>query len=259
MKVAILPGITEIARVAADRIQSVCASTSYPVLGLATGSSPLPLYDELIARHRAGALSLANARSFNLDEYVGLPADHPERYITFIRQHLTDQVDIPDDQVQGPDGLASDLDAAANAYDAAIEQAGGIDLQILGIGADGHIGFNEPGGSLASRTHVGFLTERTRSDNARFFNGDIEAVPTRCITQGLGTIMEARSLVLIATGASKAAAVHQMVEVGVSALWPASIMQFHNDALVLVDEDAASELVLADYYRELWAREPATD
>lgn len=254
MQVAILSDTTEIARVAADQIQAVCETKSSPVLGLATGSSPVPLYDELISRHEAGTLSFADARSFNLDEYVGLPADHPERYITFIREHLTDHIDIPADRVQGPDGLTSELATAADAYDAAIKEAGGIDLQILGIGSDGHIGFNEPGCSLASRTHVGVLTERTRSDNARFFDDDIEAVPTHCITQGLGTIMEARSLVLIATGAGKAEAVHQMVEGGVSALWPASVMQFHNDALVLVDEAAASQLVLADYYREVWAR-----
>lgn len=257
MKVAILPDLAAIGRVAADRVEAAVAARPHPVLGLATGSSPLSLYDELIRRHRSGALSLLTARSFNLDEYVGLPADHPQRYITFIRHHLTDHVDIPDDAVRGPDGLAEDLPGEAAAYDRAIAEAGGVDLQVLGIGSDGHIGFNEPGGSLASRTHVGVLSDQTRRDNARFFGGDVDAVPTRCLTQGLGTIMEAREEVLIATGEKKAEAVHQMVEGGISQRWPATILQTHPDVWVLLDEAAASRLELADFYREVWEKDPS--
>lgn len=252
MKVAILPDLAAIAAVAADRFEQLLTRDPEAVLGLATGSSPLPLYGELVARQQAGRISFSRARAFTLDEYVGLPADHPQAYRSVIHRDFTDQVDFAAGAVEGPDGNAPDLGAEAARYDAAIREAGGIDLQILGIGADGHLAFNEPGGSLASRTHVGVLTQRTRRDNARFFDGDVDAVPTHCLTQGLGTIMEARGLVLIATGANKATAVHEMLEGGVSALWPATLIQFHPDALVLLDEDAAAELTLADYYREVW-------
>ena len=203
MRIAILPTPEDIAVVAADRIQQLLARKPAAVLGLATGSTPLPLYDELTRRCEAGQISFAQTQSFNLDEYVG------------------------------------------------------IDLQILGIGADGHIGFNEPGGSFASRTHVDVLTEQTRRDNARFFDGDITKVPTHCITQGLGTIMESGEALLIATGAGKAEAVRQLVEGAISARWPATILQMHPNAVVLLDEDAAVGLELADFYREVWAKHQA--
>lgn len=255
MRVAVLPDAAAIGRVAADSVEELLAARPDAVLGLATGSSPLPLYDELTARASGGRLSFSRAWAFTLDEYVGLPAGHPESYGSFIRREFTDRVDFVPGAVHGPDGTAADLQAEAARYDAAIRTAGGIDLQVLGIGADGHLAFNEPGGSLSSRTHVGVLTRRTRQDNARFFDGDVEAVPTRCLTQGLGTIMEARKLVLIATGAGKAAAVREMVEGAVSARWPATLIQFHPDALVLLDEAAAAELTLVDYYREVWQAE----
>ncbi|MGO3795530.1 MAG: glucosamine-6-phosphate deaminase [Pauljensenia sp.] len=255
MKVAILPNTTAIATIAADRFERLLARKPGAVLGLATGSSPLPLYDELTARTEVGRISFARSRAFTLDEYVGLPDGHPEAYRSVIRRDFVDRVDFARDAVNGPDGNATDLPVEAARYDAAIRDAGGIDLQILGIGGDGHLAFNEPGGSLASRTHVGVLTQRTRQDNARFFGDDVDAVPTRCLTQGLGTIMEARSLLLVATGANKAVAVHEMLEGAVSALWPATLIQFHPDALVLLDEAAASDLALADYYREVWQRE----
>lgn len=226
------------------------------VLGLATGSSPLPVYDDLVARHDAGELSFARARAFTLDEYVGLAAGHPERYSTVIRREFTSRVDFADDAVQGPDGLAEDIPTACRAYDDAIRAAGGVDLQILGIGTDGHIGFNEPGSSLASRTRIKTLTHQTRVDNARFFDDDLSKVPTQCLTQGLGTIMEARHIVLVATGQNKAEAVHQLAEGGVSALWPATILQHHPHVSVLVDEAAAGRLQLADYYRATYAAKP---
>ena len=158
------------------------------MLGLATGSSPLKLYAELVRRYEAGQISFAQVRSYNLDEYVGLPRDHYEGYANFIHRNLVDLVDMPEGAAHGPDGWCDDLEAGAAAYDEAIKADGGIDIQVLGIGSDGHIGFNEPGGTLASRTHVGVLTEQTRRDNARFFDGDIDQVPTHCVTQGLGTI-----------------------------------------------------------------------
>lgn len=223
------------------------------VLGLATGSSPLPAYRELIRRHREESLSLAGCRAFLLDEYVGLPRTHPESYHSVIRREFTDGVDL--EQVEGPNGEAQDIPAEAARYEAAIAEAGGVDVQLLGIGTDGHLGFNEPGSSLASRTRVKTLTRQTRTDNARFFDS-IDEVPRHVITQGLGTILDARHLVLIATGEGKAAAVATAVEGPVSAFCPASILQLHPRATVVVDEAAAAGLQLADYYREAWDNKP---
>lgn len=223
------------------------------VLGLATGSSPLPAYRELIRRHRAGALDLSACRAFTLDEYVGLPHTHPESYHSVIRREFTDDAGL--DRVDGPDGEAPDLPAEAARYEAAISEAGGIDVQLLGIGTDGHLGFNEPGSSLASRTRVKTLTRQTREDNARFFDS-IDDVPRHVITQGLGTILDARHLALIATGESKAAAVATAVEGPVSAFCPASILQLHPRATVVIDAAAAAGLQLGDYYREAWDNKP---
>ncbi len=192
-----------------------------------------------------------------LDEYVGLPADHPERYRNVIEKEIASRVGWAPEQVQGPDGLAEDLEEACVRYEQAIVDAGGVDVQILGIGTDGHIAFNEPGSSLASRTRIKTLTAQTREDNARFFDGDLDKVPVHCLTQGLGTIMSARHLVLLATGKQKAEAVHQLVEGPVSAMWPATIMQMHQHATVLIDDAAASRLQLADYYRQTYATKPA--
>ena len=242
MQLVILDTPEEIATRAADVIEAVIAAKSNAVLGTATGSSPLPLYDELAARCAAGRLSLAGVTGFMLDEYVGLPEEHPQRYAKVMEEDLRSRVDMPPGAIHGPDALAPDPQAACAAYEAAMAAAGYCDVQVLGIGTDGHIGFNEPGGSLASRTHLGRLTESTRRDNARFFDGDVDAVPTHCITQGLATIMEARTLVLIATGEHKAEAIRQLVEGPVSAAWPATIMQMHPDAIVLVDPGAASRL-----------------
>lgn len=249
MEVVILPDAAAIGAAAADQIEALLRHHPDAVLGLATGSSPLPTYDELVGRYAAGRLSFARARAFTLDEYVGLPPDHPASYARVIRDELADRVDFGADAVASPRGAADDVVAECARYDAAIREAGGVDLQILGIGTDGHIAFNEPGSSLASRTRVKTLTEQTRGDNARFFDGDLAAVPRHCITQGLGTILEARHLVLVATGLGKAEAVHQMVEGAVSARWPASVLQMHPDVTVLIDEPAASRLELGDYYR----------
>lgn len=242
---------------AADAIGALVARKPDAVLGLATGSSPLAIYDELVARCDAGQLSFARARGFTLDEYVGLPAEHPERYRTVIDTVFVSRVDFAPGAVAGPDGLATDIPAACAAYEAAIIAAGGVDLQILGIGTDGHIGFNEPGSSLASRTRIKTLTRQTRVDNARFFGGDVDAVPTHCLTQGLATILAARHVILIARGATKAEAVHQLVEGPVSAMWPATVLQHHPHVTVLLDDAAASRLQLSDYYREAYRSKPA--
>ncbi|MHB1063092.1 MAG: glucosamine-6-phosphate deaminase [Georgenia sp.] len=240
----------------ADHLEALLRATRRTVLGLATGSSPLPVYRELIRRHDAGRLSFEEASAFTLDEYVGLDEAHPERYRHVIEREFTGHVDLGPDAVHGPDGNAADLRAACAAYEHAIHAAGGVDLQILGIGTDGHIAFNEPGSSFASRTRIKTLTAQTRADNARFFGDDVAAVPRHCLTQGLGTIMRARHVVLLATGSAKAEAVHQMVEGPVSAMWPGTILQHHPHATVLLDPAAASRLQLANYYREVFAGKP---
>lgn len=256
MEVVIAPA-DELARLAADAIERLVRATPQAVIGLATGSSPLKVYDELARRHKEEGLSFAKARAFMLDEYVGLDAGHPERYRNVIETEIASRVDFAPGAVMGPDGLATDLAKACEGYEKAITDAGGVDLQILGIGTDGHIAFNEPGSSLASRTRVKTLTQQTREDNARFFDDDIDQVPQLCLTQGLATIMSARHLVLLATGHQKAEAVHQLVEGPVSALWPGTIMQMHPHATVLVDDAAAGRLQLGDYYRQAYASKPA--
>lgn len=224
------------------------------VLGLATGSSPLPVYRELIRRHRDEGLSFTGCRAFLLDEYVGLTQAHPESYHAVIRREFTDQIDI--DRVDGPDGDSADIPAEAVRYEAAIADAGGVDVQLLGIGTDGHVGFNEPGSSLASRTRVKTLTQQTRDDNARFFDS-VDDVPHHVLTQGLGTILDARHLVLIATGSAKAEAVALAAEGPLSASCPASVLQLHPHATLVVDEAAATGLKLADYYRYASTHKPS--
>jgi glucosamine-6-phosphate isomerase len=238
----------EAAPIVADAYSRLLGAKPDAVLGLATGSTPLGVYQELIRRHREEGLSFAPAMAFNLDEYVGLPPGHPELYRTFIEREFTGQVDFAPGAVHGPDGLAEDLLQAGRDYDQAIRDAGGIDIQILGIGADGHLAFNMPGSSLVSRTRLKTLTAKTREDNARFFGGHVTQVPTHCLTQGLGTIMESRHAIMLGFGSGKAQAVAECVEGGVSARWPASILQMHPHATVVVDEAAASQLRLTGYY-----------
>jgi len=215
------------------------------VLGLATGSSPLPVYAELLRRRDAGDLSFDGVQAFTLDEYVDLPRAHPQSYHAVIRREFTEAAGIT---VDAPNSEATDIPAEAARYETAIRNAGGIDVQLLGIGTDGHIGFNEPGSSLASRTRVKTLTPQTRADNARFFDS-IDDVPVHVLTQGLGTILEARHLVLVATGEGKAAAVAAAVEGPVSAMCPSSVLQLHRHVTFVVDEAAAADLRLTDYYR----------
>lgn len=205
MEVVILSGKEEAGALAADAIEALFRAKPDGVLGLATGSSPLPIYDELARRHQEQGLSFTRAQGFALDEYVGLVSGHPQSYREVLRREFTERVDIDPDRVHAPDGTATDIGQACAAYEAAIKAAGGVDVQILGIGTDGHIGFNEPVSSLASRTRIKTLTEQTRQDNARFFDA-AEEVPHHVVTQGLGTIMEARHILLIATGAQKAGA-----------------------------------------------------
>jgi glucosamine-6-phosphate deaminase len=224
-------------------------------LGLATGSSPLSVYRELIRRHRKEGLSFAGAQAFLLDEYVGLPPSHPQSYASVIRSEFTSHIDIDSERVHSPNGVADDIFTAAAEYDALIGDKGPVDVQLLGIGANGHIGFNEPGSSLGSRTRVKTLTEQTRRDNARFFTG-IDEVPRHVITQGLGTICDARHLVLIATGGHKAEAIAAAVEGPLTASCPASVLQLHPHVTVVVDEAAAGQLKNADFYRYALKHKP---
>ncbi|HEY2997774.1 MAG TPA: glucosamine-6-phosphate deaminase [Acidimicrobiales bacterium] len=256
MEVVIVAGPAEAGALVGGAIAALVAGRPTAVLGLATGSSPLPVYADLARRHAAGELSLAAARAFLLDEYVGLPPGHPQAYRAFVAEHLESGVDLAPGAVQAPDVAAADLPAACRRYEEAIAAAGGVDLQLLGIGGDGHIGFNEPGSSLASRTRLKTLTDATRRANARFF-GPGDEVPRHVLTQGVGTILEARHLVLVATGAAKAAAVARAVEGPVTAMVPGSALQLHPHATVVVDEPAAADLALAGYYRETWAHKPA--
>ena len=231
MKIGIFKDETELAKAAAEYLMTMMADAQPRNLGVATGSTPLGLYAQLRAAHEAGQFSLADAKAFALDEYVGIDPAHT----SFLHRYLQD-----------------DPYAAAAAYDADIRDNGGVYLQILGIGANGHIGFNEPGVSLVSRTHVDALTHQTRKDNARFFEGNLDLVPDKCVTQGLGTIMEAKHLLLVAIGENKADAIAGMVEGPITASCPASITQMHPSVVVFCDEAAASKLRNTDMYRTRW-------
>ncbi len=211
------------------------------ILGLATGSSPIPTYEALIRMHHAGVLDFSQAVTFNLDEYVGLDADHPCSYHRFMQERLFQHVNIRPENVHIPDGRASDLTAAAHAYDASILAAGGIDLQLLGIGRNGHIGFNEPGEHFVYGCHKVRLSESTIHANRRFFASE-EDVPRYAVSLGIGSIMQARQVLLIATGEDKAEAIRRALEGDVSPLWQASILRTHPDVVFLLDEAAASLL-----------------
>ena len=255
MEIIILPSPAEVGKLAARRIVQLIQRKPATVLGLATGSSPLAIYAELAAQVRAGQLEVSQVRGFALDEYVGIPPGHPQSYASVIRREVVEPLGLDPAGVHVPDGRADDIEAACAEYEAAIRDAGGIDLQILGIGANGHIGFNEPTSSFASRTRIKTLAPQTRADNARFFD-DPDQVPTHCLTQGLGTIMAARELLLVAQGAGKAGAIAAAVEGPVSSMCPGSILQFHQHATVIIDDAAATQLTLTDYYRHTYANKP---
>lgn len=253
-EVVIVEDSAQAGALVAEEIARLIQSRPETVLGLATGSTPLPVYAAL--RTRLAGLDVSKVRGFALDEYVGIDPSHPESYRSVITREVVEPLGLNPAQVAVPNGAVDGIQHAGADYDARIEAAGGVDLQLLGIGTDGHLGFNEPGSSFASRTRVKTLTEQTREDNARFFSS-IDEVPRHCITQGLGTILEARHLVLLAFGAGKADAVAAAVEGPVAAVLPGSAIQLHPHATVVVDEAAASKLKLADYYRYTFANKPA--
>lgn len=220
------------------------------VLGLATGSTPVALYQRLIRAYQQGEISFRQLKTFNLDEYLGLAGSHPQSYRYFMQQQLFKHIDIPATATAVPDGMAADPIAACEHYEQQIAAAGGIDLQLLGLGRNGHIGFNEPSSGLRSRTRIKTLTQDTIKDNARFFQPG-EYQPHLSLTMGIGTILDARKVILLATGKAKAQAVKAMIEGPLSASCPASALQLHQQALVVLDEEAASELSQLEFYRHI--------
>lgn len=229
--------VEEAARLAADRFQELLCTKPACVLGLATGSTPIPLYRELIAREQAGRIDFSRVRSVNLDEYKGLAPDHPQSYRRFMQENLFDHISIRPENTYVPDGLATDVDTMCGAYERTIEDLGGVDLQLLGLGHDGHIGFNEPGDHFPVRTHETALAEITRQANARFFASEAE-VPTAAYTMGVGTVMAARRILMIVTGADKSDILHKAFFGPVTPWIPASILQFHPDVTLICDRAA---------------------
>src|SRR4051812_36643490 len=229
-------------------IASVVREKPNAVLGLATGRTPLRLYQELIRQHREEGLDFSRVTTFNLDEYVGLPASHDQSYRYFMRENLFRHINIDQKRTHVPDGTAADLHAECRAYEKKILDVGGIDIQLLGLGRNGHIGFNEPTGSLRSRTWGKILSEQTLRDNSAVF-GSFEGMPKHALTMGIGTIMEARRILLLAFGPAKVRAVEHMVEGPLSAICPGSALQQHPRATVILDESSAAGLHYADHYR----------
>lgn len=247
MKVLILHDAAAAIARAGDIVSRSLRARPDTVLGLATGGTMLPFYDDLVARHEADGLSFAQAVTFNLDEYVGLSPDHPCSYHRYMREAFFDRVDLDPARTHLPRGDSPDPQVEAEAYEARIAAAGGIDLQILGIGRNGHIGFNEPTASLGSRTRIKTLTDDTRRANQRYF-ASFDETPRYAITIGVATILEARATLLLATGEAKAEAVARMVEGPLSAACPASALQLHPDATIVLDGEAAASLTLRSYY-----------
>jgi len=257
MEIIICPDEETVGAISAIRVAQVAKAVGPGVvIGVATGSSPLSTYAHMAALQHDGKLDLSNASAFALDEYVGLPFDHPESYHDTIRRTVTEPLGLDPSRVHVPDGSLDGLETAGERYEAAIKAAGGVDVQILGLGANGHVGFNEPTSSLASRTRLKTLAPRTRADNARFFATEDE-VPRHCITQGLGTILDARNVVLVATGAHKADAIAAIVEGPVTSMFPGSVLQLHEHATIVVDETAAALLTMADYFKYVTAGLPS--
>lgn len=238
MKVIKVKNYDEVSAEAFKVMKEVVANKPEAVLGLATGSSPIGLYENMIKDHKENGTSYAKCQSFNLDEYVGIDRNHSQSYWTFMHENLFHGIDLPEDKIHVPYGNTK---ADCEGYEKAMENVS-VDIQVLGIGGNGHIGFNEPGTPFTEETHIVDLTEKTRSDNARFFENDINKVPTQAITMGIATIMKAKKILLVASGTNKADAVAAMVNGPVDPACPASVLQNHPDVVVIVDEEAAAKL-----------------
>ena len=252
MEVFIQPTYEKMCKAAAQEVANVMNAKPNAVLGLATGSTPLGLYKELIRMHQDEGLDFTHVTTFNLDEYVGLREDHPQSYHYFMNENLFKYINIPKQNNYIPSGTTQNYQAFCDWYERRIEECGGIDLQILGIGSDGHIAFNEPTSSLSSRTRLKTLAKPTIDDNARFFDKR-EDVPIYAITMGVGTILESAKTVLLANGVNKAAAVAATVEGPVTSMFTASALQMHPSALIFLDDEASRDLTMKDYY--LWVQE----
>jgi len=251
MEIVIQPTAEAATKIAARLVAGLIRERPAAVLGLATGSTPLLLYRELIAMK----LDWSKLTTFNLDEYVGISPQHPQSYRSFMWENLFQHVNVAVKHVNIPDGLANDIPGSCGRYEQKIKGAGGIDLQVLGIGTDGHIGFNEPTSSLSSRTRIKTLTPQTIKDNAHFF-GSEKDVPHHVLTMGIGTILEARHCLLLAFGGKKARAIAEAVEGPITSMNPASALQLHPKVTVCLDEAAAAELKLKDYYRWVFDHKP---
>ncbi len=223
------------------------------VLGLPTGSTPLGTYKQLIKKYEAGELSFKHVITFNMDEYVGLPEDHPESYHSFMWKNFFSHIDINKDLVHILNGNAADLKKECENYEKSIKQAGGIDLFLGGIGPDGHIAFNEPGSSLSSRTRVKSLTYDTIVANSRFFGGDLDKVPKLALTVGVQTVMDSKELLIVVNGHNKATALQKTVEEGINHMWSCSVIQMHEKAMIVCDDDATLELKVrtVNYFKDI--------
>ena len=248
MEIIVKKDYEEMSKEAAKIVKNRLLKKPNLVLGLATGSTPIGLYKELIRMHKEEGLSFKEVKTFNLDEYYGLSPEHPQSYHYFMKENLFKDIDIDSQNIQVPDGLAKEIEEYCSSYEEEIKRCGGIDLQVLGIGGDGHIGFNEPGSSLGSRTRLKTLDEGTIKDNSRFF-GSIEEVPKYAITMGIGTVMDCKEIILLASGKNKAEVVARAIEGPVTSQVTASILQFHPRVIAILDEDAASSLKRRDYYK----------
>jgi len=256
MEVIVQKTPADMSRAAAREVANVLNAKPNAVLGMATGSTPLGLYQELVRLHKRGELDFSHVTTFNLDEYVGLPITHPQSYHQFMHENFFRHINIPPQNIHIPSGTTNNYPAFCAWYEQRIRDAGGIDLQILGIGSDGHIAFNEPGSSLSSRTRLKTLSKQTIDDNARFFERR-DDVPVYAITMGVGTILDARRLVLVASGKGKAKAIAQAVEGPVTSMVTASAIQMHREATVIVDDAAAAGLEMRDYYEFIYAAKPS--
>lgn len=231
-----------------ERINSAQPTAEHPfVLGLPTGSSPEGMYANLVEAYRQGRVSFRNVVTFNMDEYVGIPEEHPESYHSFMKRNLFDHIDCPQQNIHILNGNANDLEAECAAYEDAIRKAGGIDLFIGGIGPDGHIAFNEPGSSLASRTRIKSLTTDTIIANSRFFDNDLTKVPRQALTVGVATVMDAREVMILVNGHHKARALQAAVEGPITQMWTVSAVQNHQHAIIVADEAACEELRVGTY------------
>lgn len=256
MEIVIRPDSETTRRLAARMVAERVQTKPDLVLGCATGRTMEGIYDELVRMHRGEGLSFSAVRTFNLDEYVGLSADDPRSYHAYMWERFFARVDIDLSNTHLPDGTASDLDAEASAYEQRITLAGGIDLQLLGLGRTGHIGFNEPLSSLMSRTRDKSLTPETREQNAGDFGGDPHDVPSRALTMGVGTILDAREILMVVTGSHKAGVLAKATEGPITSMISATALQLHPDCVVIADEEAAAQLQEQDYYRWIYRNEP---